>query len=382
MPGVGGIDRRPPAVHIEEERQEVKQVKRIVIRLPRHVKRRLEREVRKTKDAEFRDRCRVVLLYNEGHRCNAIAGMLGRAPATVVRVANRFMAEGEEGLQDRRKENGVAKVDADSLEALLQLLGKCPQDYGYLRTTWTQELLAIVLERMTRVCVSPRTIGRMLNNLNARWGRARPTVKSTMPEPLKKRRLRRIEKLLEKLPRDEVAFFVDEVDIHLNPKIGPDWMLRGQQKEVLTPGVNKKRYIAGALNAATGEVIYVVAEKKNTDIFLRLLVKLKAAHPEAKKIHLVLDNYSIHSSTNVQTARRGFAKKFRFHFLPPYSPEHNRIEKLWKQLHANVTRNHRRKTIEALMHDVEQFLKVASPFPGSQPSTAKLPAQSPRRKAS
>ena len=28
------------------------------------------------------------------------------------------------------------------------------------------------------------------------------------------------------------------------------------------------------------------------------------------------------------------------HFLPPYCPDHNRIERLWKDLHDNVTRNH------------------------------------------
>ena len=33
-------------------------------------------------------------------------------------------------------------------------------------------------------------------------------------------------------------------DIHLNPKIGPDYMLRGTQKWVLTPGKNRKRYLA------------------------------------------------------------------------------------------------------------------------------------------
>jgi hypothetical protein len=37
-----------------------------------------------------------------------------------------------------------------------------------------------------------------------------------------------------------VAVYEDEVDIHLNPKIGPDWMTRGQQKEVMTPGKNEK----------------------------------------------------------------------------------------------------------------------------------------------
>jgi hypothetical protein len=36
--------------------------------------------------------------------------------------------------------------------------------------------------------------------------------------------------------------------LHLNPKIGLDWMARGQQKEVVTPGQNQKRYLAGALD--------------------------------------------------------------------------------------------------------------------------------------
>jgi len=49
-----------------------------------------------------------------------------------------------------------------------------------------------------------------------------------------------------------VVVYADEVDIDLNPKIGFDWMNRGQQKEVLTPGNNEKRYLAGALNPRTG----------------------------------------------------------------------------------------------------------------------------------
>ncbi len=36
------------------------------------------------------------------------------------------------------------------------------------------------------------------------------------------------------------VFYEDEVEIHLNPKIGADWQLRGQQKRVVTPGRNEK----------------------------------------------------------------------------------------------------------------------------------------------
>ena len=64
--------------------------------------------------------------------------------------------------------------------------------------------------------------------------------------------MREIRALLDDLPPDEVAVYQDEVDIHLDPKLGLDWMNRGQQKEVVTPGRNRKRYLPGAMNAKGG----------------------------------------------------------------------------------------------------------------------------------
>jgi hypothetical protein len=57
------------------------------------------------------------------------------------------------------------------------------------------------------------------------------------------------------LPDDETAVFEDEVDVHLNPKIGSMWMRRGQQAEVVTPGSNVKRYLAGSLHWRTGRLL-------------------------------------------------------------------------------------------------------------------------------
>ncbi|HWE94433.1 MAG TPA: hypothetical protein VG269_10750, partial [Tepidisphaeraceae bacterium] len=52
-----------------------------------------------------------------------------------------------------------------------------------------------------------------------------------------------------------------------------------------------------------------------------------------------------------------FGGKFRLHFLPPYRPDDNRIErKLWREMHANVTVNHRCSTIEGLMSEVVYYL--------------------------
>lgn len=52
---------------------------------------------------------------------------------------------------------------------------------------------------------------------------------------------------LEQCSQEHPVFYEDEVDIHLNPKIGADWQVCGQQKRVVTPAQNEKYYLAGAL---------------------------------------------------------------------------------------------------------------------------------------
>ena len=305
----------------------------------------------------MRTRIQIVLLYEKGWGAQRIAASLGCVPATAVRVVRRFLTLGEEGLLDGRCDNGQMKVDDDLRQALAELVAASPEDHGWSRPTWTRELLARTLRQQTGVQVSVSTITRMLGHLGARWGMARPTVLCPWSKARKARRLRAIFKVVGHLPAREVAYFEDEVDIHLNPRIGRDWMLRGQQKVVVTPGQNRKRYLAGALSLNRTHLLWVPAEAKNSDLFLALLAKLRLHHPRARRIHLVLDNYGIHSSRRVQEFLRQHGDLFQLHFLPPYSPKHNAIERVWREVHANVTRNHRCKAIEDLMRRVAWYLR-------------------------
>ncbi|SFU96552.1 IS630 family transposase [Xenorhabdus koppenhoeferi] len=147
--------------------------------------------------------------------------------------------------------------------------------------------------------------------------------------------------------------------IHLNPKIGADWYFKGQQKRIVTPGKNEKYYLAGCLNAQTKEVTYVKGEKKNSDLFIKMLDELNARHPHAETITLILDNYCIHKSHKVKNwlAQHG---KFTLLFLPVYSPWLNKIERLWQSLHETVTRNHCCQFMWQLLNHVDVFLRSFS----------------------
>ena len=102
--------------------------------------------------------------------------------------------------------------------------------------------------------------------------------------------------------------------------------------------------------------MYVEGDRKASWIFLNLLRALIETYESAKSIHVILDNYIIHKSQVTKAWLAEFGVRLQLHFLPPYCPNENRIERLWLDLHANVTRNHRQKTIVRLLDRVHGYL--------------------------
>jgi transposase len=311
-------------------------------------------------DAGFRLRCKIVLNFTRGERAEVIHEVLGCSLSQVYRIARRFVEEGEVGLVDRREDNGETKVDeAFAAEVLRLIAEESPQDHGYRRPTWTQELLVRVMEEATGCRISTSRMSRMLTTLEVRLGRPKPIVGCPWKKARRTRRLRKLQRLIDNLLEDEVVLYADEVDIDLNPKIGPDYMLRGTQKQVLTPGKNEKHYLAGALCAKTGKLTWTEWRRKDSDLFILQLWQLVSKdYPKAKRIHIILDNYSIHSSARTKIALAALDGKVELHFLPPYCPDHNRIERVWRDLHDNVTRNHRCRTMAELMEEVRAYLTI------------------------
>lgn len=331
-------------------------MRNIMPELSRSEKRKLRIWIRRESDAGIRTRMLMLLQVSKGKPVVEVADALHVARSTVYRLLNRFREHGWSALADRREENGRTGVDEMFLLQLRKAVARSPQDYGWARPTWTQELLCEVMAECTGLRVSQATMSRLLNTVGARLGRPRPVLRCPWKKARKTRHLRKISRLIEHLGRNEVAVYADEVDIHLNPKIGFDWMLPGQQKEVVTPGQNVKRYLAGAKDVRTGRIHWVVGVHKRSGLFIDLLKRLLKMYPSAKVIHVIVDNYIIHKSRQTQLALAGMPR-IRLHFLPPYSPSFNPIERVWLDLHAEVTRNHRCRTIDELMVEVEYYLR-------------------------
>jgi transposase len=240
---------------------------------------------------------------------------------------------------------------------LWKLLEKSPPDFGWRRPTWTRELLILTLARNLKVRVSPATMSRALHELGARRGKPHPIVMCPWKKVARTRRLNAIRTLLARASAEEPVLFGDEVDVHLNPNIDWDWMLPGQQREVLTPGEKEKPYVAGPLDVRTDELACVERRRKASTLFVALFRRLAEPYPNPCVIHLVVDNRGIHSSRQTQAAVRSLGGRIELHFLPPYRPNKNPIERVWQDLHANVTRNQRSRTMGQPMRELRVWLR-------------------------
>jgi len=341
------------------------ETRRIVLH-PR-TREKLQKVARRCRDADTRVRYLVVLRAADGRSRKRIAKALGCCPSTVSRTLDRWEGYGEAGLVDRREDNGATKADESYVATVKWILAGTPQDFFHRRPTWTRALLIETAARYTGVTVSKTTMGRILAKLKARRGRAKPLAPCPWPKARKERRMALIRALVDTLPPEEACVWEsernwrlpasDEADIDLNPRIGAEWTLPGEQRTVLTPGKNVKRYFAAAVDGRTERLVWVKGHKKNSRLFIDLLRKLLKEYPDRKVVHVILDNYCVHSSRQTRTWLAEHGGKLRLHFLPPYSPDDNRIErKVWREVHANVTTNHRCTTIDWLCEEVVWYL--------------------------
>lgn len=338
-------------------------------KIDRPERRRLEKIVQRSKDKRFSRRCHAVLLVHQGYSRKATSKLLRAARSSVNTWCKLYDKNGIEALKEL-KTGRPATLPGDVIAQLLFFLIQCsPQHFGYQRSRWSSELFSVVIHKYTKVEVHSSTLRRWLPELGIVWRRAAPTLH--IKDPHKEEKIAAIQSALDKCSQEHPVFYEDEVDIHLNTKIGSDWSLKGKQKRIPTPGKNAKHYLAGSLHASTGKVLYVSSTKKNTDLFIAMLEKLRSSYRKAKTITLIVDNYIIHKSKKAQRWLRKNTK-FKLLFQPVYSPWVNKIEQLWHALHETITRNHQCKEMWQLLIRVRQFMNSVSPFPGSRHGVARV----------
>ena len=139
-------------------------------------------------------------------------------------------------------------------------------------------------------------------------------------------------------------------------------MRKGKQRKLRTPGTNRKVWITGALNFQTGRLHWVTGERKNDELFMKLLDRSAQDLPLPQELHLAVDNDSSHTSKRVEKYVEDSGGRVRLHPLPSWSPESNPVELVWWSLHEAVSRNHECAGLDDLVEFAEAYFEERQPF--------------------
>jgi putative transposase len=306
----------------------------------------------------------LLLLCAAGRPPSEVAAVLFCSRSSVYRVVKAYRA-GTLTFDDPTAEDTsrarLRGLTPSLKRAILAILKGVPWACGWCRTRWSCATLALELQARRGLQVSAETVRRWLHELGWEWKRAKLAAKDDDPQRVEK--LARIRFTFEHLQAKAALFFADELDIHLLPKVGYQWMPQGEQLEVLTPGTNDKRYLAGALDMRSGTIVHRVWWRKTQGLFLDLLAVLDRAYPPPQftRLYVVVDNYKIHKAHAVAQWLAAHPR-FELLFLPTYCPKASPIERAFGDVHDKCTRNHRRKQLWTLVRDVEQHLSVNGPW--------------------
>lgn len=149
--------------------------------------------------------------------------------------------------------------------------------------------------------------------------------------------IQKYRQIKENLAKDETICFMDGVHPTHNGKPSCGWIQKGVNKALLTNTGRQRINLSGAIDIMSKQVVVQEDEILNAETIIHFLKKLEESYPDKKQIYLFCDNAGYYRNKKVQSFLT--TSKISMEFLPPYSPNLNPIERLWKLMNEHVINN-------------------------------------------
>lgn len=276
----------------------------------------------------FADKLKALLLLNKGLSCMEVGEILLLDDDTVRKYRNQYLSQGAESLLSDNNKGSQAYLNTGQIKTLdKHLQGNVyPGSKGIrdwvaqnFNIKYTASGILSLLKRMGFVYKKP-----VLSPCKANVEKQEEFVA-------------KYRELKNNLAKEDQIYFVDGVHPQHNATAGYGWIKKGKTKHLKTNNGRQRININGAINLETKQVIYVEDERINAQTMIALLKQILKAQKEGK-IHIILDNARYYHAMPVKEFLAD-NPRIVFHFLPPYSPNLNIIERLWRILKEEVVYN-------------------------------------------
>lgn len=280
---------------------------------------------RKERDKRVCDRIKAVLAYDDGYTYVEIARILLLDDETIRRHIEDYCRQQKLKPHNGGSESKLTEAEGNELREHLQ-----ETTYLYVKDICTY---------VRRTFAKSYSIGGMTKWLREQGFRYKKPHR--VPAKANKERqeefIRYYEELKEKAGIKEPIYFMDSVHPQHQTHLAYGWIMKGHRKEIPTTGKQYRLNFMGVICLEGHKIIYEKAEKVNVESIQMFLMKVRSYHQGGETIHMILDNAGYHRSKEIIN----YAKllSIELHYLPPYSPNLNPIERLWKIMHEKVSYN-------------------------------------------
>lgn len=298
---------------------------------------------RKERDKRRCDRIKAVLAYDEGYSYTEIARILLLDDETIRRHIEDYFSKNKLAPENGGSQSHFSQVEADALISHLQ-------EVTYL---YVKDICAYVKLKFDKTySVSGMTKWLHANQFSYKKPHAVP---AKADKDAQSDFVSYYENLKES-SQDEPIYFVDSVHPQHQTKLAYGWIFKGIRKTIATTGRQYRVNIIGGINLTGHKFHFEIVDKVEADTIALFLSQLRKKHSDKPIIHVIWDNAGYHRDIRIQDFSEALGIKL--HYLPPYSPNLNPIERLWKVMHEHVTYNQYYKKFQDFKFSVVRFLKT------------------------
>ena len=152
-----------------------------------------------------------------------------------------------------------------------------------------------------------------------------------------------------------LVYFADSTHPMLNPVLSSGWIRKREELDVKTNSGRERVNINGAIEINTLSVVSRSCKKVNGQSMSDLLRAVRRKHPKERNLYMVMDNAGYNKSYQVQNLAEKLGIKIMY--LPPYSPNLNPIERLWKFMKKKVMANTYYPDVKTFQQELMLFLR-------------------------
>lgn len=299
-----------------------------------------------TRDKKIYIRYTCILMFDDGLTYRQISHFLGIGEKTPQRAVDAYRKGGIEEVNTYHfvgNTNSLSSTQEqllkDELNTILHV--DCKSVVVFIKEQFDLDY------SVSGVCKLLKRMGFVYKNTKIVPNNADPEKQKKSAESLKK--------LISNLPSNSAVYCLDGVHPTHNTGTCKGWIMKGQEYEMPSNSGRQRLNINGAMNVKNPtDILIDYTESVNAQSTQRLISKILSKNKNKKRIYLITDNARYYRNKELQAYLQTH-HKIKWIYLPPYSPNLNLIERLWRFMKKEVIHGYYYDTFNKFKSSIEDF---------------------------